>query len=54
MPASFAAASRALRGIYLVFGEAPGRDTLAGAAVVAAAGLYNLRRERVRRAGAGR
>ncbi len=38
---------------YLVFGELPGASTLAGAAVVAAAGLYNLHRERVRRAEAG-
>ena len=35
---------------FLVFHEAPGWSTLAGAAVVAAAGLYNLHRERVRRA----
>jgi drug/metabolite transporter (DMT)-like permease len=34
---------------YLVFNETPGIATLAGAAVVAAAGLYNLHRERVRR-----
>lgn len=34
---------------YLVFNERPGLSTLAGAAVVAAAGLYNLHRERVRR-----
>ena len=36
---------------YLVFHEVPRPSTLAGAAVVAAAGLYNLHRERVRRAG---
>ncbi len=34
---------------WLVFQEAPSLSTLAGAAVVAAAGLYNLHRERVRR-----
>ena len=34
---------------WLVFNEVPGATTLAGAAVVAAAGLYNLHRERVRR-----
>ena len=39
-------------GGYLIFHETMGWDTLAGAAVVAAAGLYNLHRERVR-AGAG-
>lgn len=33
----------------LVFGEVPSWSTLAGAAIVAAAGLYNLHRERVRR-----
>jgi drug/metabolite transporter (DMT)-like permease len=33
----------------VVFGEVPSRSTLAGAAIVAAAGLYNLHRERVRR-----
>ena len=38
---------------YLAFGELPGLSTLAGAAVVAAAGLYNLHRERVRRGEAG-
>lgn len=37
-------------GGLLVFGEVPGWATLAGAAVVAAAGLYNLHREQVRRA----
>ena len=35
---------------YVVFSELPGVSTLAGAGVVAAAGLYNLHRERVRRA----
>jgi drug/metabolite transporter (DMT)-like permease len=39
-------------GGYLVFHETPSWSTLAGAAVVAAAGLYNLHRERVRRVGA--
>lgn len=34
---------------YLVFREVPSASTLAGAAVVACAGLYNLHRERVRR-----
>jgi drug/metabolite transporter (DMT)-like permease len=34
---------------FLVFGEVPSWSTLAGAAIVAAAGLYNLHRERVRR-----
>ena len=39
---------------FLVFGEVPSWTTLAGAAIVALAGLYNLHRERVRRAqGAG-
>ena len=33
---------------FLVFGEVPAWGTLAGAAIVAAAGLYNLHRERVR------
>ncbi|MBC7799336.1 MAG: DMT family transporter [Gemmatimonadaceae bacterium] len=37
---------------FVVFHEVPGWSTLAGAAVVAAAGLYNLHRERVRRAAA--
>ena len=37
---------------YLVFHETLEPSTLAGAAVVAAAGLYNLHRERVRRTGA--
>lgn len=32
---------------FVVFGEVPGWSTLAGAAVVAAAGLYNWHRERV-------
>ena len=39
---------------YVVFNEAPHASTLAGAAIVAAAGLYNLHRERVRRAEAVR
>ena len=39
---------------YIVFAEAPHPSTLAGAAIVAAAGLYNLHRERVRRAAAQR
>ena len=39
-------------GAYLLFHEAPSAATLAGAGVVAAAGLYNLHRERVRRADA--
>lgn len=34
---------------FLVFGEVPSWSTLAGAAIVAAAGLYNLHRERARR-----
>jgi drug/metabolite transporter (DMT)-like permease len=34
---------------WAVFGEVPSWTTLAGAAIVAAAGLYNLHRERVRR-----
>ena len=34
---------------FLVFGEMPSSTTLAGAAIVALAGLYNLHRERVRR-----
>jgi drug/metabolite transporter (DMT)-like permease len=34
---------------WLVFGDVPSWSTLAGAAVVAAAGLYNLNRERVLR-----
>jgi drug/metabolite transporter (DMT)-like permease len=33
---------------FVVFREVPGWGTLAGAAIVAAAGLYNLHRERVR------
>jgi drug/metabolite transporter (DMT)-like permease len=33
---------------YLVFNEVPTLTTLAGAAIIAAAGLYNLHRERVR------
>ena len=35
---------------FIVFGEVPSGTTLAGAAIVALAGLYNLHRERVRRA----
>lgn len=35
---------------FLIWGEAPAWTTLGGAAVVVAAGLYNLHRERVRRA----
>jgi drug/metabolite transporter (DMT)-like permease len=35
---------------FLVFGEVPSATTLAGAAIVALAGLYNLHRERLRRA----
>ncbi len=35
---------------WLVFGEVPSWTTLTGAAIVALAGLYNLHRERVRRA----
>jgi drug/metabolite transporter (DMT)-like permease len=35
---------------FLVFGEVPSWTTLTGAAIVAVAGLYNLHRERVRRA----
>jgi len=35
---------------FLVFGEVPSWTTLAGAAIVALAGLYNLHRERARRA----
>jgi drug/metabolite transporter (DMT)-like permease len=35
---------------FVVFGEVPTWTTLAGAAIVALAGLYNLHRERVRRA----
>ena len=35
----------------LVFGEVPSWSTLAGAAVLVAAGLYNLHRERLRRLG---
>ncbi|CAH2599400.1 EamA domain-containing protein [Rhodovastum atsumiense] len=34
---------------WLVFAELPSRDALVGAAIVAAAGLYNLHREQVRR-----
>lgn len=39
---------------YLLFNEAPHAGTLGGAAIVAAAGMYNLHRERVRRAEAFR
>jgi drug/metabolite transporter (DMT)-like permease len=35
---------------FLLFGEMPSLSTLGGAAIVAAAGLYNLHRERVRQA----
>ncbi len=35
---------------FVVFGEVPSGTTLAGASIVALAGLYNLHRERVRRA----
>ena len=35
---------------FLIFGEVPSLSTVAGAAIVALAGLYNLHRERVRRA----
>jgi drug/metabolite transporter (DMT)-like permease len=35
---------------FLVFGEVPAWSTVAGAAIVAGAGLYNLHRERVRAA----
>lgn len=38
---------------WVVFSEVPSATTLAGAAIVAAAGLYNLHRERVRRREAG-
>jgi drug/metabolite transporter (DMT)-like permease len=41
-------------GAYLMLGEVPGVSSLAGAAVVAAAGLYNLHRERLRKAEAAR
>jgi drug/metabolite transporter (DMT)-like permease len=34
---------------FVVFHEVPSWSTLAGAAIVATAGLYNLHRERVRR-----
>ena len=33
---------------FLIFGEVPSWSTLLGAVIVAAAGLYNLHRERVR------
>lgn len=39
---------------WLFFNELPGLSSIAGAGVVAAAGLYNLHRERVRRAEAAR
>lgn len=35
---------------FMIFGEVPAWTTLAGAAVVVAAGIYNVHRERVRRA----
>ncbi|WP_242530784.1 hypothetical protein [Roseococcus thiosulfatophilus] len=35
---------------FVIFAEVPAWTTLAGAAVVIAAGIYNLHRERVRRA----
>jgi drug/metabolite transporter (DMT)-like permease len=35
---------------FLIFGEVPAWTTLAGAGVVVAAGMYNVHRERVRRA----
>jgi drug/metabolite transporter (DMT)-like permease len=38
---------------FLIFGEVPSWSTLAGAAIVAAAGLYNLHRERLRRQSGG-
>ena len=41
-------------GAYLLLDEVPGVSSLAGAAVVAAAGLYNLHRERLRKAEAAR
>jgi drug/metabolite transporter (DMT)-like permease len=34
---------------FLIFGEIPSISTLVGAAIVTAAGLYNLHRERIRR-----
>ena len=34
---------------FLIFGEIPSFSTLTGAAIVTAAGLYNLHRERIRR-----
>jgi drug/metabolite transporter (DMT)-like permease len=34
---------------WLVFGEVPARDAVIGSAIVAAAGLYNLHREQLRR-----
>lgn len=39
---------------FLVFSEMPGWGTMAGAGVVAGAGLYNLHRERLRRGEAAR
>jgi len=41
-------------GAFLLFGEMPGTESLIGAAVVAAAGLYNLHRERLRQREAAR
>jgi drug/metabolite transporter (DMT)-like permease len=35
---------------FLIWAEVPGWTTLAGASLVVAAGLYNVYRERVRRA----
>jgi drug/metabolite transporter (DMT)-like permease len=35
---------------FLIFGEVPSISTLIGAVIVSAAGLYNLHRERIRRA----
>ena len=39
---------------FVVFGDVPSWSTLAGAGIVAGAGLYNLHRERVRRGGPAR
>ncbi len=38
---------------FVVFGEVPSETTIIGAAIVALSGLYNLHRERVRRAAGG-
>jgi len=35
---------------FLIFGEVPAWTTLGGAVIVIGAGLYNVHRERVRRA----